>query len=291
MSRLCPSRCRICAARRKPRVSPTATAATPATPTRPTATVPPGPVARPAGVRVPLLVYAGSRLLVLLTAWITTIVHGGDPGAGPWPLLERGPDVVRALTRWDSAWYLDIARHGYPSSFSVHHGLSRFAFFPLVPALVRIVATVTWLPYGVAGLLVSFLTGGLAVYAVWRLVDELAGRDAANRAACLLAVFPGAFALTFVYSEGALIAGAAGCLLALRRRAWVVAGLCGAVATASRPTGIVIVAACALAALQARDRRAVLAPVLASIGVLAYAAYSRVHGGQWTLWLTSEHQT
>jgi hypothetical protein len=141
--------------------------------------------------------------------------------------------------------------------------------------------------------LVATALGALAVVLVWRLVDALAGRPAADRAAVLLCVFPGAFAFSMVYSEPLLLVGAAGCLLALHRRAWTQAGLFGIVATAARPTGAVVVLACAWAAVAAvvrwREWRALQAPVVASLGIVAYLAYLRVHTGSWTSWLRSQH--
>lgn len=255
-----------------------------------TATAGPAPAAvttepeRRRGPRVALGVYGASRALVLVTAGVAVSVHGGDEGRGPWPALQPGPAAVRALTRWDSAWYLDIARHGY-SKLPTAGGP---AFFPLLPLLVAIGHGITRLPVAYVGLALTLVAGGAAVALVWRLVDSVSGPDAADRAACLIALFPGAFAFSVVYSEALLLVGAAGCLYALQRRWWVVAGALGAVASASRPTGIVIVAACAWAAWRARDRRAIAAPVLAAVGVGAYLVYSRVHGGMWTLWLRSE---
>ena len=60
-----------------------------------------------------LRTYGLSRLLVLAAAFVATLTSS-DPGAGPWPRIP-GPHIalLRTLARWDSAWYLDIAQHGY----------------------------------------------------------------------------------------------------------------------------------------------------------------------------------
>jgi hypothetical protein len=139
------------------------------------------------------------------------------------------------------------------------------------------------------GLAITTLAGGGGIVLLWRLVDELSGRRAANRAAALVSFFPGAFALSMVYSEGLLLLGAAGCFLALYRRSWVWAGVAAAVAVASRPTGAALLLACAWAAVAARERRALAAPAIASVGLLAYAGFLWRHAGSATLWLRSEH--
>jgi hypothetical protein len=72
---------------------------------------------------------------------------------------------------------------------------------------------------------------------------------------------------------------AAGCLLALQRRRWVLAGVLAALATATEPQGLVLVLVCAVSAgLELRRhglaaRRALLAPALAPVGAGAFAIF------------------
>lgn len=238
------------------------------------------------GVRLPLAAYAASRVVALVTALAVAIADPDDPLAGPWPRLAgAAPKVLRALGRWDGAWYLDVARHGYPGDAAVE----QVAFFPLLPATVRVLAAATGLPLLATGVLLSTAVGAAAVVAVWRLVDALAGRAAADRAAALLAFFPGAFVFSMVYAEGFLLLGAAACLLALHRREWVAAGAAAALATAARPTGAVLLLACAWAAARSCDRRSLLAPALGSTGVGAFFAYLWFRTGDPTAWFTAEN--
>src|ERR1039457_739108 len=80
-----------------------------------------------------LRTYGLSRLLVLAAAFVATIATR-DPGAGPWPQIP-GPHiaVLRTLARWDGAWYLDMAQHGYHQVSVWPGGNASFAFFPLFP--------------------------------------------------------------------------------------------------------------------------------------------------------------
>jgi hypothetical protein len=71
---------------------------------------------------------------------------------------------------------------------------------------------------------------------------------------------------------------AAGCILALQRRRWVLAGALAGLATATEPQALVLVLVCALsAALELRRNRshlrALLAPALSLVGAASFAAF------------------
>jgi hypothetical protein len=97
--------------------------------------------------------------------------------------------------------------------------------------------------------------------------------------------FPGSFVLSFTYSEACLILVAAGSMLFLLRRQWMLAGLLAAIGTATRPNGLALVAACAVASFVAirssRNWRSLVAPVLAPVGFVAFQLYLRVKTGEW----------
>jgi hypothetical protein len=134
--------------------------------------------------------------------------------------------------RWDSVWYLAIARDGYGAP-------GRPAFFPLYPLLVRGGGWVLGSPL-VAGVLVSLvcLVIGLAV------LHELArlelGAGAARWTVIALAFSPVSFFFSAVYSESLFLALSGGALLSARRGRWWWAGALGAAAAATRSAGIVL---------------------------------------------------
>ncbi len=286
-----------------PRATGSAPSAAPPAPAGPRATddVPPRPErgrGRDIGATVvkPVLIFAVSRLVVLATAMVAThrfTTRGVNPGRGPWPQLPgTSHPLLATLARWDSAWYVDIARVGYPSIGSLRHYPKQFAFFPLLPALIRWTSQVTRLSPITAGILVSLVAGALASIAVWHLTRALAGREAADRAVLLLCFFPAAFVFSMPYAEGLIIASAATSLLAAHRRRWVLAGILGSAATAARPNAAVLVVALLCAAVLAvRDRRewrALWAPVLSSAGIVTGFAYLWFRTGDRMAWLNSE---
>lgn len=243
----------------------------------------------------PLAMFAASRLLVLVAAAVGALISATAERAvlpGPWPIIEgTGWPAADGLLRWDSAWYVDVAEQGY----STDPASPRNAFFPLFPMLVRAAAGLPGLSTSTAGLLVATLAGAGATVAVWMLARHLTRDDAAaDRAAAVFAFFPGAFALSMAYSEGLFIGLAALCLLALCRRRWVTAGVLAALSTATRPTGVAVLAACTWAALTAvrrdRDLRSLAAPLLAPVGTLAFFAYLAHRTGDRLAWFTAQRE-
>jgi hypothetical protein len=129
--------------------------------------------------------------------------------------------------------------------------------------------------------------GAIAIVAVWRLVGDLSGRRAANRAAVLLCLFPASFVFSTPYSEGLAIAACGGALLMARRHRWVAAGVLGAVATTTRPNTVVIVVALLIAAWRCRGR-AWTAPALAAAGAVLSTIAMWTASGRPLAWLDAE---
>jgi hypothetical protein len=236
------------------------------------------------------LAFVLSRLCVLAGAAIVAAQEVAEANRLELPRPKNAVGLItQVLTSWDGAWYYRIIRDWYPTSIppdiTYEMPEARAAFFPVYPMLVRAVDAV--LPGGdvLAGLLLNTLLGALAIWLVGLLAREVFGERVAYRAMLLMVFFPGSFVLSFTYSEATLIAVAAGCLLCLQRRQWLAAGVLALIGTGTRPNGLALVAACAVAALFAiRDRRewkALVAPALAPIGFIAFQWYLYARTGEW----------
>jgi hypothetical protein len=232
-----------------------------------------------------VVAYGLSRLFVLAGAGVATAAEDPRPPSAGGPMLD-------VLTSWDGRWYFEIVRLGYPHdvppSITFDQLEARAAFFPLYPVLVRAVDTV--LPRGdvLAGLALNVLLGLILVVLVGYLTRHLYGVGAARRAMILTALFPGSFVLSFTYSEALMLVLSAACLLLLLHERWWLAGAAAALATASRPNAVALIAACAVAAFIAirRDRRwqALAAPLLAPIGLVAFHLFIGAHTGERGVW-------
>jgi hypothetical protein len=204
----------------------------------------------------------------------------------------RHRSVLNELANWDGLWYARLARDGYPAFVS--HGHTTLGFFPLYPLIVRRVAGgLSWLglPYTfpslveLGGVVVSLAGGLISTVLVQRLASDWWGERAGRRAVAFFCLFPGSIVFSMVYAEGVLIALAAGCLLALERRRWFLAGALAGLATASEPQGLVLVLVCAVAAWRYlrragwQGRSALSAAALSLSGIFAFASFLWVHTG------------
>ena len=234
----------------------------------------------------PLLVFAATWLLILADWYGSDAVYGhGHPWT--WHFLFK-----------DALYYLAIAERGYKRTSPFPWGRSgsaidrRTAFFPLFPLLIRLATYLTGGNYLIAGLAVSVLAGAASAVGVWVLAARLCDRRVADRAVALYCFFPGAMTFGMLYSEPLAVALGAGVLLALLDRRWLVAGIIGALSTAERPTMIVLVAVSGVAAAQAiwsrREWRALIAPALTPLGMLAFFGYLGRQYHNYAFWFRVE---
>ena len=245
------------------------------------------------------IAYMVSRLCVIAGAAIVAAQRVVQDRADGIPRPSNAVSRINeVLTSWDGKWYFALVRGGYPSHIPPHitwdEIQARAAFFPIFPDLIRFFDKV--LPGGdvLAAVLLNFLLGGLFVYLVGLLTRTVFDDRVAYRAMLLTAFFPGSFVLSFTYSEATLLVFAAGCLLCLQRRQWVGAGVLGALGAATRPNGIALIAACAVAALLAirerREWRSLLAPLLAPIGFVGFHLYLWRHTGEKLAWFRTQRE-
>jgi hypothetical protein len=197
-------------------------------------------------------------------------------------------NFLHELANWDGLWYRSLANHGYPDHVS--YAQTTLGFFPLFPLTIWAVEQPLLLLTGhnaiwcatVAGALISGIGGLVATVLVHRLAEGWWDRDTARRATILFIVFPGSVVFSMVYSEGLLLPLAAGCIYALERRRWVLAGILAGVGTAVQPVGLALVPVCLFSALLELRRqgwslraagRSFLAPLLSLSGLAAFMAF------------------
>lgn len=226
----------------------------------------------------PIGIYAASRAAVLTAMWFAV-------------RLVPEAQAERVFLSWDANLYFQLITNGY-LEFPADRGT--FAFFPAFPMTARAVAALPGIGALEAGLVVGALGGFFAAVAIWGLCRELLGQDTADRAVALFAFFPGSFVLSMLYSETVMLALAAACLWALVRHQWLLAGVLAALATASRPNAIALIAACAWAAgaaiVSRREWRALVAPALAPLGILGFFGLLWVRTGDPLTWFTVQRE-
>ncbi|MBA6438046.1 mannosyltransferase family protein [Streptomyces sp. GMR22] len=230
-----------------------------------------------------LLAYAGTRLLglVVLAIW------GAFADKSPHQLLSA---------RWDSLWYTRIAEEGYGYTLHLPDGAihSNLAFFPLLPALERVISAIAPLGAADAGVLVSSVTSLFAAWGIFAIGDLLYGRRVGVTLAVLWGVLPVGIVQSMAYSESLFTALAAWGVYAALTRRWLWAGLCAALAGLTRPVGAAVVAAVWVAAAVEllpggrwrhawrQDRSLLAGVVLAPLGWLGYVVWVALRTGSVT---------
>lgn len=229
----------------------------------------------------PLLVYLGSRLVVLTAAYFAAFMK---------MLSAPRSYSVRVFTSWDGEVYRMIAQHGYPAT--LHARPNAYRFSPLYPLVLRSADVVSPLTGRENATLVSTVLGLVAALGVWHVARSMFGRDVADRAVLLFCFLPGAFVLSFAYPDALLLVLAITCLACLTRRRWVAAGIAGALATATSPAGLVLVVCATWAAVASirrrHDLRALCAPAIAVSGFVAFVLYAAARTGEPDAWFLAQ---
>ncbi|MET9136690.1 hypothetical protein OH540_15280 [Streptomyces sp. BPPL-273] len=272
---------------------------------RPWAAWPPRLPDRARPYLAPLLLY-GVTKLTGLGVFAALLTYAGDFREKN-PRFGGGAHWWDVLATWDGWWYLQVAEHGYHPSlvrldseglFTVQQ--NSVAFFPLYPALIRMVSESTGLGLYGSGILVSVVSSFVAAAGIYAVISLLAGARAGTIAAGLWAVAPGAGVEWAVYSESLFVALAAWTCYAVMTRRWVTAGLLAFTAGLNRPTSAVLIGAVGLAALvtlarpESRREHGIRGPVyamlVAPVGLLGYIAWVGWSTGEATAYFTLQRE-
>ncbi len=246
-----------------------------------------GPVlrARISAIGLPLRAFLYSRLAVLLAGVVGVLMVTKRAGAVTTSayLHQLGPVgyvLAGAADRFDSAFYLGIAGHGYAV------GPSSLAFYPLYPYSIRVLG---WLTGDVIGaVLISMISFAVALVLLHRLAELELGRRAADATVLLVAFAPLSFFFSAIYSESLFLLLSVATMLAGRRQRWMLAGVLGGLAALTRPTGVLLLIPIVIMRLRCGhgfDRK--LGWVL--LVPLAVVAYLLVLGASGFGWLAPFH--
>ena len=211
---------------------------------------------------------AGIVWLAVHVAYAVITVLNRSLGGSP-----PGVSAIGNWLQWDGWHYFVIASAGYDQAAQDP------AFYPLYPLLMVAADTVLPGDLVVAAMVVANLAGLVALVVLHRLGTVEFGRGTADRAIYFLGAFPTAYFLAAPYNHAVFVMLSVGCLYAIRRQAWWLAGALGAVASATRSAGLLLVIPFAYEYLRLRGfrpraaRADLLAIGLIPVGLAAYATY------------------
>jgi len=212
-----------------------------------------------------LEIFLWSRALIWLAAvfsflWFEPNRH---PQAARWdsPLMHQLGYGFDVWARWDSAFFLRIAEHGYDRTSA--------AFAPLYPALVWLLGHVFFGQYVLAGIVISLAAAAGAFVLLHRLAEERLGVDGARRTVLYVALFPMALFLQAVYSESLFLLLTLAAFVLAERRRFALAGVVAGLAILTRPVGVALLPALALLAWRERRRLRALAGISLALPIAA----------------------
>jgi len=252
-----------------------------------------------------LKVFVPFRVAASGLALLVRILYTGDlapdpvfrPYLGVSPVKGGWLDLLFGVwQRWDTLWYMLIAREGYSLEDT------RIFAPPLFPWLMRLVGRLlggSETALLVGGLIVSNLACIALFACLYALVEREWGQALARRTVAYMALFPTAFFLLAAYSESLFLLCAVSALYTARggedrHWQWGVACLCACLAPLARLPGTVIVVPLGVEFLrqwwQLRGSERPLAwwmgglLLLPVLGGLAYPLYVRSVVGSDSLW-------
>jgi Gpi18-like mannosyltransferase len=181
-----------------------------------------------------LAIYLCSRLAVFLGVMFgkAYVPLGNDTWLG-------GDQWYHRLLRWDSEWYKIIASEGY--KYNGDPGETQtVVFYPLYPALCRLVSEILRIDLVDSMLLVANLAGAAAVLLLFKLVQQRFEDRTALATVALISFFPSSIFLSAGYTEPLALLLMVSFFLALAGERLLAAAVFAGLAVATRSSGIVL---------------------------------------------------
>lgn len=178
---------------------------------------------------------------------------------------------------WDSIHYRAIAISGY--EFVNDGKQHNLAFFPLFPLNIWVLMKLG-LPFELAGILVNNLGFFAALYCLYFWIKADYGISAAQWVTAVVSWYPSSMFTGVIYTEGLYLFLSTATLRAFDQKQYGWTALWGTMATATRPTGMALIPALAIAAW--KERRppiAYIAGFTTAIGVLLFSLYCAIYFG------------
>ena len=186
----------------------------------------------PYSLKVAVLIALMAKLAVFsvgyASAYATALTSGAS--TGPFQLL------MNQFVQWDSPHYLDIARNGYVNEGDAANFI---VFFPLYPLLVKLI-TFDFAYVNLSGLIVANVSSVVAVIYLFKLAKLDYSDSVAKKAVLYLSVFPAAYFLSAVYTEGLFLALVISSVYYARCGRWFSAGFLGLFASLTRIAGLLL---------------------------------------------------
>lgn len=170
--------------------------------------------------------------LVSLGYISNSVIPDNDLQIAHYPIDTHS--LLYPWVKWDSVWYMDLIKNGYG-------GKSLTAFFPLYPLVVK---TVSLLAFNISpemvGLFLSSLFLFLSLMLIYKLTSLDFDRNIALNSVIFFLLFPCSLFFNLIYAESLLLLLTLLSIYLARTNKWFLAGLCGLLASLTKPEGVII---------------------------------------------------
>lgn len=253
-----------------------------------------------------LLPVVASRAMLILVAWLglQLVEKRVLPDIGAWEISNDAGRIaqvsehvtpnaypfINMWTRWDSLWYIEIARTGYEFK---PNAPTNAGFFPLYPMCMRVVHRYVKMPHeagwALSGIIVSNLALVVALCYLVLLVRLDFDETIASRVVIYISIFPATLFLSAVYTESLFLLIVVSAFYYARKGRWLRAGLIGAAGAICRSPGFLLIIPLAIEYLAQKSFRwrdikiDILALVLIPLGLFSHLCYLRFRFGAWDI--------
>lgn len=187
-----------------------------------------------------MIIFLITRIPLFLLSFLALNIVGLNPSYNYFsafpPYISRDK-FIEGFTRWDGAWYIDIAQKGY---FFHPEGMSSIAFFPMYPLLIRM-ASVLFNESYVVGIIISNIALFGSFFILYKITKKTINEVVAYRSLLLLSVFPFSFFLSSVYTEALFLFLTLGAFAFAHQKRWILTGIAVALASLTRIQGVFLV--------------------------------------------------
>ncbi len=145
------------------------------------------------------------------------------------------PPIFWTRANFDGIHYLDIAKNGY--------GIYQQVFFPLYPGFIKFLTPYFGGRALTAGLMISWFSFLGALFFFYKLIKLDFDEKIVKRTLVYFLIFPTSFFFSVVYTESLFLFLVLSSFYFARKRNWWLAGILGALASATRLVGIFLLPA------------------------------------------------
>ena len=240
-----------------------------------------------------ILVFIISRAVVISSAILGSNLIGMRSAKQGEILWNIQIPFFSLFARWDSAYYLDIAREGYVSK-------GHWAFRPFFPLVLKILATPLsgYMYFDASAAVMGFLANNLfliiALIIIYRLASTFYSEKVARMVVLLVAFCPTAVFYSSIYAESLYLLILAASFYALEKGMILTSGCLGFLAGLTRPEGFLASLVIFAKGLKVQGLHAKLKTVasafVTALSFPVFLAYANIATGDFQVVFSTEMQ-